>query len=98
MVAGRAYEPRAVRADVHREEGVTSVTLQCRVTPETKRASDYVLVPFGVRPGTRRLELSYGYEGQERLGGNKIDLGLVDPRGVSFRRFEAFAAGVEPPA
>ncbi len=70
---------------------MSAATIDCRLTPETKRVGDYLLVPFDVPPGTRRLEVAYAYDGQQQPGSpNEIDLGLVDPRGGDFPAFPGF--------
>lgn len=56
-----------------------------RVTPADRERSPYLLVPFDVPVGTRRIEVDYGHE-----EGGTIDLGLVDPRGAGFPGFAGF--------
>jgi hypothetical protein len=87
----RPAEIEPSRVYIERERDVTSVAIECDLTSETTRASDYAMVPFEVVPGTARLELEYRYEGQQHpLGRNEIDLGLVDPRGAEFPLFPGF--------
>jgi PHP domain len=84
-------ELEPTRVQIERDRDVTSIAIECRLTPETKLVTDYVLVPFEVVVGTARLELEYQYEGQQQpLSRNEIDLGLVDPRGAEFPMFPGF--------
>jgi hypothetical protein len=64
------------------------ITLAGHITPEDKRRSDYLYVPFDLAEPTSSLSVRYGYSApissDEREGGNVIDIGLFDPRGMDF--------------
>ncbi len=59
-----------------------------RLTPATKQESDYLLIPFDVPPGMRRLEVKYTYE--KHGGETVVDLGLFDARGATFLQAAGF--------
>ncbi len=63
-------------------------TFSGHVTPADKQQSDYILIPFDVPPGARRLEVSYAY--QRHNGKTVLDLGLFDARGAGFLQGEGF--------
>ena len=64
------------------------IELTGRLTPEDRRRSDYLAVPFEVPAGAAALHVTFTYEGvmaaDVRTGGNTIDLGLFGPGSLDF--------------
>lgn len=63
-------------------------TFSGRVTLADKQQRDYILIPFDVPPGARRLEVSYTY--QRHNGETVLDLGVFDARGTDFLHGKGF--------
>ena len=64
------------------------LTFTGHITPEDKARSDYRYVPFDLPAPARRLHVRYRYSApishDKVEGGNVIDIGLFDPRGMDF--------------
>ena len=58
------------------------------IVPADKARSDYLYLPFELPAPAGQLRVYYGYSGamspDQVEGGNVIDLGLFDPRGIEF--------------
>ena len=57
-----------------------------KVYPADRERNPYLLLPFEVPPGTKAVEIRYGYD----RGKNVLDLGVFDPRGHEFLSAEGF--------
>jgi predicted metal-dependent phosphoesterase TrpH len=82
MVNSRPLARLATRYD----SGVLELT--GRLTPEDRRRSDYLTIPFEVPAGRGALHLTFTYgdamSADVRTGGNTIDLGLCEPGSLDF--------------
>jgi hypothetical protein len=69
-------------------------TFTGHITPEDKARSDYFYVPFDLPEPARRLSVEYGYSDRisadKTEGGNVIDIGIFDPRGIAFPGGQGF--------
>lgn len=58
------------------------------ITPDEKRRTDYHYVPFDLPEPARRLHVRYWFSAAmsaaKAQGGNVIDVGIFDPRGMAF--------------
>jgi hypothetical protein len=65
-----------------------NIVLEGHVTPADKAHSDYLYIPFELPAPANQLHIQYHYSApissDQREGGNVIDIGLFDPRGVDF--------------
>ncbi len=67
----------------------TDSTIEIKGFAPPEQGGGYLHVPFGVPPGTIRIEIHYDYDSaigaeQHLTGGNTVDIGLFDQRGVGF--------------
>jgi len=69
-------------------------TLHGHITQADKATDDYYYVPFTLPRAAKRLSVRYAYSAaissNEIDGGNVIDLGLFDPRGLDFPGTDGF--------
>lgn len=68
-------------------DNTTDIILEGFAPPE--QGGGYLHLPFEVPPGTSRFDVSYTYDSaigaeQHLSGGNTVDIGLFDQRGVGF--------------
>ncbi|MDP2948764.1 MAG: CehA/McbA family metallohydrolase [Chloroflexota bacterium] len=72
-----------------------SMSFSGQVRPEDVRPQPFLYLPFQVPPRTARIDVSYSYSdpksGDFGLdAGNAVDIGIFDPRGLSFLEAHGF--------